>query len=141
MSARGAGAEGGRDAGRGAAPPAARGRHGDRDRKDARDLPDPEALRRVTDRAIRRLGMMETLILAGAAVAALAGGALAAFLAANAFGWPFRPAWAAASLIFFVAPGAAAWVRSARNTTSARRLGTPVPSGPGEAPSRNKASP
>ena len=80
----------------------------------ARGGPDPEALRRVTDRAIRRLGIVETLILAGAALAALAGGALAAFLAASAFGWPFRPTWAAASLLFFVVPGAATWARSAR---------------------------
>lgn len=85
-----------------------------RARKDGRDGPDPEALRRVTDRAIRRLGIVETLILAGAALAALAGGALAAFLAASAFGWPFRPTWAAASLLFFVVPGAATWARSAR---------------------------
>lgn len=91
-----------------------------RARKDGRDGPDPEALRRVTDRAIRRLGMLETLILAGAALAALAGGALAAFLAANAFGWPFRPTWAASSLLFFVVPGAATWARSARAARVAR---------------------
>lgn len=90
-----------------------------RERKDGLDGPDPEALRRVTDRAIRRLGMLETLILAGAALAALAGGALAAFLAASAFGWPFRPTWAATSLLFFVVPGAATWARSARAARAA----------------------
>lgn len=114
MSARGPGTEGGRRVRRRGAPRAAP------ERKDGRNGPDPEALRKVTDRAIRRLGMLETLILAGAALAALAGGALAAFLAASAFGWPFRPTWAAASLLFFVVPGAATWARNARNAREAR---------------------
>lgn len=105
MSAPGPGATESRNARPRSAPRASR------KRRDGRDAPDPEALRRVTDRALRRLGMAETLILAGAALAALAGGALAAFLAASAFGWPFRPAWAVASLLFFVVPGAATWVR------------------------------
>ena len=74
------------------------------------------AVRKVADRAIRRLGILEVLILAGAALAALVGGALAAFLAASGFGWPFRPTWLVASLLFFVVPGLVAWSRSARNS-------------------------
>ena len=74
------------------------------------------AVRKVADRAIRRLGILEVLILAGAALAALVGGALAAFLAASGFGWPFRPTWFVASLLFFVVPGLVAWSRSARNS-------------------------
>lgn len=81
-----------------------------------------KAVRKVADRAIRRLGVLEVLILAGAAVAALAGGALAAFLAASAFGWPFGPTWLVASLLFFVVPGLVAWARSTRGA----RLGAPT---------------
>lgn len=80
-----------------------------------------KALRKVADRAIRRLGIIEVLILAGAALAALAGGALAAFLAASEIGWPFRPTWAAASLLFFVVPGLVAWGRRAHNMRRVRK--------------------
>lgn len=66
------------------------------------------------NRAVRRLTVLEWLALAAAAVASLAGGALAAFLAASAFGLPFRPTWPVASLLFFVVPGLAALARSGR---------------------------
>lgn len=55
-------------------------------------------------RAIRRLGVLEWLALAAAAVASLAGGALAAYLARSAFGLPFWPVWPFASLLFFLVP-------------------------------------
>ena len=77
---------------------------------------DHRAVRAVTNRAVRRLGVLEVLVLAAAAVASLVGGALAAFLAWSAFGLPFRPAWAAASLLLFVVPGLAALARNQRST-------------------------
>ncbi len=76
---------------------------------------DHRAVRAVMKRAVRRLGVLEALVLAAAAAASLVGGALAAFLAQSAFGLPFRPAWAAASLLLFVVPGLAALARNARS--------------------------
>ena len=67
--------------------------------------------RRVMDRAIRRLNILESLILAGAAAAAMVGGWLTAWLAQGAFGTPFRPTWFIASLLMFVVPGALVWGR------------------------------
>ena len=72
------------------------------------------AAREVMDRAIRRLNILESLILAGAAVAALVGGWLTAFLAQSAIGLPFRPTWFVASLALFVVPGFLVWSRERR---------------------------
>ena len=71
-----------------------------------------EAIREVTARAIRRLDLFEYVILGGAAVLALAAGALAALVVAQAFGAPFRTSWAVASLTFFVVPAIVARLRS-----------------------------
>ena len=75
---------------------------------------DHRPARAVMKRAIRRLGILEWLALAGAAVASLAGGALAAYLAGSAFGLPFWYAWPFASLLFFVVPGLTVLTRDGR---------------------------
>lgn len=79
---------------------------------------DHRAVRLVTDRAIRRLGLFESLILGAAALAALAGGALVAFLVSSEFGAPFRTTWLVASLLFFLVPGAATLLRRRRDPST-----------------------
>ena len=70
--------------------------------------------RAVMNRAIRRLNLLETILLGAAAIAALAGGWLAALLARSAFGFPFRTTWLVSSLLLFVIPGALAWTMEKR---------------------------
>lgn len=73
-----------------------------------------EAARRVTRRAVRRLDALEMALLVAAVFLALAGGAVAGWLLRAAVGLPFRWGWAAASLLFFLVPGAVAYWRTAR---------------------------
>ncbi len=81
-----------------------------------------ERARRVTERAIRRLDMLEWAIFIAAALLALAGGALLAWLVAEPSGWGFRPTWVVASLFLLVVSGAIALIRM-RNDADARRTG------------------
>lgn len=80
-------------------------------RKRARD----RAARETMDRAIRRLGVLEWLLLALAAGAALLAGALTGWLLGQAFGWPFRWSWAVSSLLYFIGPGGLAWWKTRRD--------------------------
>lgn len=75
----------------------------------------------VMDRAIRRLGVLEALFLLMAAGAALVAGALVAWLLVQALGLPFRPTWAAASLILFILPGGISLWRVRRADAARRR--------------------
>jgi hypothetical protein len=59
----------------------------------------------ITSRAIRRLDILEWVILGGAAGLALAGGAAVAWLVHEPVGVGFRTVWATASLGLFVVPG------------------------------------
>ena len=79
---------------------------------------DTRAARKVMTRAIRRLNVLEWILLAAAAVASLAGGWLAALLGRSALGLPFRATWMIASLLLFLIPGAMALLaeRRSRNT-------------------------
>ena len=61
--------------------------------------------RRMMETAIRRLNVLEYVILGVAMVCALVAGWLAAWLVENLTGAPFRLTWALSSLIFFVVPG------------------------------------
>jgi uncharacterized membrane protein len=71
--------------------------------------------RTVTQRAIRRLDILEWVIFgAGAAMAAL-GGALVAWLLSSIAGWAFRPTWIGASLLLFVVPGTIAVLKIRRD--------------------------
>lgn len=83
----------------------------------SRYLSEEETARQVrefTARAARRLDILEWFILAGAVVAATAGGALAALLARDLADLPFRITWIAASVILFVVPGGLALRRVKR---------------------------
>ena len=65
---------------------------------------DVQEVRATLNRAMRRLNILELILLGAALVAALGGGWLAALLGAKAFDLPFRATWVAASLTFFVVP-------------------------------------
>jgi uncharacterized membrane protein len=67
--------------------------------------------RAVTQRAIRRLDVLEWLIFGFGAVLAALGGALVAWLLAGMASWDFRSTWIGASLLLFVVPGAIAVVK------------------------------
>lgn len=95
------------------------------------DTPSPEleaadvqAVRAALNRAARRLNILELIILSAAAIAALAGGWLAALLASRAFGFSFRMTWVLASLALFVIPALAAiLVERRRKAIHARAAG------------------
>jgi uncharacterized membrane protein len=72
------------------------------------DRRDAELAREVARRAIRRLDILESVMIAGGAVLALVGGAGIAWLLAALDGFAFGPTWVVASLILFVVPGAVA---------------------------------
>jgi hypothetical protein len=57
-------------------------------------------------RAIRRLSILEYVILVLAMAVAVAGGWIAAWLLQEALGLPFRPTWAVSSVLLFTVPGA-----------------------------------
>lgn len=84
------------------------------------DGAEARAAREVTQRAIRRLGVMETVLMLAAGLLALLAGALAAWLVADVTGWPFRPVWIAASVIFFVVPGGTVLIRARRDEAERR---------------------
>jgi len=67
-----------------------------------------QAAREVMNRAIRRLDILEYLILFGAFLLALVGGALVAWILSLSAGFPFRWTWGVASVLFFIIPGG--WV-------------------------------
>ncbi len=61
--------------------------------------------RRVVERAIWRLNVLEYMMLGMAVALALGGGALVAWIFKTSFGVPFRPSWVTASLLLFIIPG------------------------------------
>jgi hypothetical protein len=73
-----------------------------------------EAAREVTARALRRLNMLEYVILFFALVLALLGGALVAWVVSSSTDLAFRWTWAGASLLLFVLPGALVYLRERR---------------------------
>lgn len=75
-------------------------------------MKEPEQLdREVMERAIRRLNILEYLILGAAAVLALVGGALVAWLVSAVAEVSFRLSWVVASLLLFVVPGGIVYAR------------------------------
>jgi uncharacterized membrane protein len=70
--------------------------------------------REIAERAIRRLDVLEWVILAGAVLFAVIGGWVVAVLLGTAAGLPFTPVWIVASLLLFGAPGAFALRRTRR---------------------------
>ena len=67
--------------------------------------PVPPHLRKVVDRAVRRLEVFEWIILFGVGVFSIAGGALVAVLASDLLGAPFRAVWVLSAVAFFGIPG------------------------------------
>ena len=70
--------------------------------------------RRMMETAIRRLNVLEYVILGFAMVLALFAGALTAWMVENLTGAPFRLSWALSSLLFFVVPGLVVFRRERR---------------------------
>ncbi|MFW5905174.1 MAG: hypothetical protein ACOC8K_04365 [Gemmatimonadota bacterium] len=65
----------------------------------------------IMERAIRRLNVLEYVILGLAALLALLGGALVAWLLGETLDVPFRWGWALASVLLFVVPGGIVYAR------------------------------
>jgi uncharacterized membrane protein YqjE len=70
-----------------------------------------KATSEVARRAIRRLDVLEWLILGGAAALAIGGGALVAMILVGRASPAFRMTWMVTSVVLFVLPGAVALVR------------------------------
>ena len=82
---------------------------------------DVEAARRFVSRAIRRLNVLETVIMGAAVIIALLGGWLGALLAHNALGLPLRTTWMVLSVLLFVVPAALAWTMDRRKRREERK--------------------
>ena len=97
---------------------------------------DVQAVRAALNRATRRLNVLELIVLSAAAIAALAGGWLAALLAVRAFGFPFRMTWLGASLTLFLIPALVAFLvhrrRQAIQGKAAGNKSDQSPEGDGE---------
>ena len=74
----------------------------------------------IASRAIRRLDMLEWVILGGAGVFAMVGGAVVAWLLSASAGLSFRPTWVVASLLLFGVPGVIALRRLRRDERETR---------------------
>ena len=70
--------------------------------------------REVMNRAIRRLNILEYVILGLTALIAVLGGALVAWLVSSMVEVSFRVSWVVASLLLFVIPGAVVYSREHR---------------------------
>jgi len=74
-----------------------------------------QVARDVMDRALKRLNVLEYLILVLGAVLALAGGGLVAWILSSTADLPFRASWAVASLLLFIVPGGLVYLRELRS--------------------------
>ncbi len=84
---------------------------------------DPEDSRRtheVAHRAIRRLDVLEWVMLAGAATMALLGGALVAWILDAVVAWSFRTLWLVTALFLFAVPGAIVFTQLRREEARSR---------------------
>ena len=70
-----------------------------------------ERAHEVTQRAIKRLDMLEWFAWGAGAVMAMGAGAVAAWVMGGLAGWSFRPTWIVASMLLFVIPGGAAIIK------------------------------
>lgn len=77
--------------------------------------------RDVMARAIRRLNILEYVILGLAALLALLGGALVSWLLSETLDIPFRLGWAISSLLLFVVPGGIVYARENLSSGPGRR--------------------
>jgi uncharacterized membrane protein len=84
---------------------------------------DPETARiarEVASRAVRRLDILEWVILLGAAGLSAVAGALVGVLAAHTLGFSFRVTWVVSSLLIFGVPGWFAMRRAKREDEAFR---------------------
>lgn len=65
----------------------------------------------VTRRAIKRLDILEWVILLAGVGLAMLGGAVVAWIFAGMAGWDFRTMWIGASIVLFVVPGGIAVIK------------------------------
>ena len=77
---------------------------------------DVSVVSEVATRAIRRLNFLEWIILLGAALIAIVGGALVSWLIAPQFEVSFRLIWLAVSVLLLVVPGLVILLRSNRDS-------------------------
>lgn len=68
----------------------------------------------VTRRAIKRLDILEWVILFAGVGLAMLGGAVVAWIFAGMAGWDLRTTWIGASIVLFVVPGAVAVIKIRR---------------------------
>ncbi len=68
------------------------------------DAAESQVARVAASRAIRRLGLFENVALATAAITAMLGGWVLAYLLSRGAGLPFRPSWLASSFLLFAIP-------------------------------------
>jgi hypothetical protein len=73
-----------------------------------------EAARKVTERALRRLNILEYVILLMALILALLGGAVVAWVVSSSTDLSFRWTWTGASFLLFVLPGGFVYLRERR---------------------------
>ena len=95
-----------------------RGRPSRRARAAARAQAEKEAAEKaqvVTQRAIKRLDLLEWAIFGIGAILAMGGGAVVALILAAVAEWDFRSTWIGASLLLFVVPGIAAITKIRRD--------------------------
>ncbi len=74
--------------------------------------------RRMMDTAIRRLNVLEFVILGVVMVIALVAGGLMAWVLESTMGVSFRLVWGVASLLFFIVPGVIVYRRERRRDDS-----------------------
>lgn len=100
-----------------------RGRHdAEEGGRDADGRPDASRAEReaaqlaqvVTRRAIKRLDILEWVILFAGVGLAMLGGAVVAWIFAGMADWDFRTTWIGASIVLFVVPGAVAVIKIRR---------------------------
>jgi hypothetical protein len=82
-------------------------------------------VRVVASRAIRRLSLLEFVILLIAAGLAMAAGAASALLLGASLGLPFRQTWFVASFIFFFVPALGSYLKERKAVDRSESRGGP----------------
>jgi uncharacterized membrane protein len=70
-----------------------------------------ERAHEVTQRAIKRLDVLEWFAWGAGAIMAMVAGGVVAWVMGGLVGWSFRPTWMVASMLLFVIPGGAAIIK------------------------------
>ena len=79
------------------------------------DQEDVRVIQEVAARAIRRLNVLEWVILGGAGLVAVLGGALVSWLIAAQLKVSFRSTWIVVSILLFAVPGLVVILRAGRD--------------------------